>query len=74
MKKKLSSNAPVASVEISNISKKGILKQIKKDEIYIIIATFYSSEVANFLKQRINKEIPNYDINKLKVRKKVIKK
>ena len=69
--KKLSSNAPVASVEISNISKKRNIKtNKKKDEIYIIIATFYSSEVANFLKQRINKEIPNYDINKLKVRKK----
>ena len=69
--KKLSSNAPVASVEISNISKKRNIKtNKKKDEIYIIIATFYSSKVANFLKQRINKEIPNYDINKLKVRKK----
>ena len=34
------------------------------------IATFYSNDVASFLKQRISKEIPAYDNNKLKIRKK----
>ena len=42
----------------------------KKNEMFILIATFYSNDVASFLKQRISKEIPAYDNNKLKIRKK----
>ena len=70
-KKKISSNAPVTSVTISNISKnKEQIKKQKKDNFYILIASFYSTETAKFLKERIIKEIPSYDIKKLKVRKK----
>ena len=69
--KKISSNAPVTSVKISNISKnKGQIKKQQKDNFYILIATFYSMRTAEFLKERIIKEIPSYDIKKLKVRKK----
>tara|TARA_B100000575_G_C23131900_1_gene656717 strand:+ start:1142 stop:1879 length:738 start_codon:yes stop_codon:yes gene_type:complete len=69
--KKISSNAPVASVQISNISKdKDLLKNKAKDEFSILIGTFYSKKVAEFLKERINKEIPNFDIKKLKIVKK----
>ena len=38
--------------------------------MYILIASFYSEETARFLKQRISKEIPKYDIKKLKIIKK----
>ena len=69
--KKISSNAPVTSVKISNISKnKEQIKKQQKDNFYILIATFYSMRTAEFLKERIIKEIPSYDIKKLKVRKK----
>ncbi len=69
--KKISSNAPVTSVKISNISKnKGQIKTQQKDNFYILIATFYSMRTAEFLKERIIKEIPSYDIKKLKIRKK----
>ncbi len=73
--KKISSNAPVTSVKISNISKnKDIKKNIGKEKIRILIATFYSKETAEFLKKRITIEIPNYDIKKLKIRQKNDKK
>ena len=69
--KKISSNAPVASVQISNISKnKNLNSNVKKNEFFILLGTFYSKEVANFLKERITKEIPKYDTQKLIVRKK----
>lgn len=69
--KKISSNAPVTAVQISNISKNKKSKtKLKNDKIYIVIATFYSQETAIFLKQRIVKEFPNYDIKKLKIKKK----
>ena len=69
--KKISSNAPVTSVKISNISKnKEQIKKQKKDNFYILIASFYSTRTAEFLKERIIKEIPSYDIKKLKIRKK----
>ena len=35
-----------------------------------MIGSFYSKNVAKFLKERITKEIPNYDIQKLKIVKK----
>ena len=69
--KKISSNAPVTSVQISNISKnKTKKKNLKQDDFYILIGSFYSKETALFLKQRINKELPNYDVKKLNIRKK----
>jgi uncharacterized membrane-anchored protein len=71
--KKLPSNAPVTSVKIANISKKKPNKKITKDSIYIYVASFYTNEAATILKKRIIKETPNYDIKKLKIRKKTNK-
>ena len=69
--KKISSNAPVTQVKISNISKNKVFKKKKeKIDLYILIASFYSEETARFLKQRISKEMPKYDIKKLKIIKK----
>ena len=68
--KKISSKAPVASVEISNISKsKKKLNNEKKDFIYILIGTFFSENTAKFLKERIAKDIPDLDFKKIKIRK-----
>ena len=69
--KKISSKAPVTTVKIANISKKKtIIKKNKPEDIYIFVASFYTKEAANILKQRIIEETPNYDIKKLKIRKK----
>ena len=70
--KKIPSNAPVASVQISNISKnKKKTNKLKDslDEIYIHIATFYSVKTANFLRKRITEDIRDLDSKKLKVKK-----
>ena len=69
--KRIFSNAPVTSVQISNISKNKKTKSInkKKDEFVILIGSFYREETAKFLKKRIIKEIPNYDVKKLRIRK-----
>ena len=73
--KKISSNAPVTSVTISNISKNKVSnKKVRLDEMYILIASFYSKDTAEFLKKRIIKELPNYDIKKLKIKKESSKK
>ena len=68
--KKIPSKAPVASVQISNISKNKI-KNIKgkTDQIYILIGSFYSLETAIFLKERIVKDVPDLDGDKIKVKK-----
>ena len=69
--KQISSNAPVTSVKISNISKnKNKIKKNEHENFNILIASFYSNETANFLKKRIIKELPSYDIKKLKILKK----
>tara|TARA_B100001248_G_scaffold21841_1_gene14578 strand:+ start:1532 stop:2260 length:729 start_codon:yes stop_codon:yes gene_type:complete len=69
--KKLSSNAPVTSVKISNISKNLTQKKKKKNvEINILLASFYSIENAKFLKKRINEEMSEFDVKKLKILKK----
>ena len=68
--KKISNNAPVDRVQISNISNSNTKKKlIEKDKIYILIAAFYSKETAEFLKERITKEIPGYETNKLMLKK-----
>ena len=74
--KKIPSNAPITSVQISNISKNEnkSKKKTLKNKIYLVIATFYSEETAEFLKKRITKEISGYDIKKLKIVKKSNKK
>ena len=70
--KKIPANAPVMSVKIDNISKKKSLK--KKEElntnIHILIGSFYSEDSAIFLKNRIIKEIADFDKKKLKIKKK----
>ena len=69
--KKLPSNAPVTSVEISNISKnKNFKKSQKREKFFILIGSFSQKTVAKYLKNRIIKEIPNYDSKKLKIIKK----
>ena len=68
--KKFSSNAPVTSVKISNISKNNPSKKNIENEFYIVIGTFFLLETAEFLIKRIKKEIPIYDIKKLKIVKK----
>ena len=70
-KKKISSNAPVTSVQIANISKKkNKEKKNNTEDIYILIASFYTQNSANFLRKRINEKIPSYDNKKLKIKKK----
>ena len=64
------SKAPVASVQISNISKKKNIYKKKTQNVYILIASFYTNEAANLLKKRISKEMPNYEIKKLRIKKK----
>ena len=72
--KKISSKAPVTSVKIANISKKKSEgKKTQKENIYILIASFYTNEAANILKQRIITETPNYDIKKIRIKKKTSK-
>ena len=68
--KKISSKAPVSSVQISNISKNKIKNSKKKsDNIFILIGSFYSVDTAKFLRQRIIKEIPDVGHQKLKIKK-----
>jgi hypothetical protein len=67
--KTIPSKAPVASVQISNISKNQ-KKNIKNtDQIYILVGSFYSLDTANFLKKRIIKEVPSLEQKKLKIKK-----
>ncbi len=72
--KKISSKAPVTSVKIANISKKKpVLKNNNAEKIYIIVASFYTNEAANLLRERISTDLPNYDIKKINIRKKTSK-
>ena len=73
--RKISTNAPVASVKISNISKNKSIKEKKTEsKIYIQIASFYSKDSATYLKGRILSEIPDLDTKKLKIVRKSNKK
>ena len=68
--KKISSKAPVDTVQISNISKNKLKNTKKKtDKLYIHIASFYSMDTARFLKQRIIKEVKDLNAKKLKIQK-----
>ena len=72
--KKISSKAPVENIQISNIAKEKSRQNIKTSEqIYILLGSFYSIDTANFLKQRIIKDVPEFNINKLKIKKNNIK-
>ena len=70
--KKISSKAPVASVQISNISKNKKKFDTSKndfDQIYIHIGTFYSTKTASFLAKRITDELKNLDSKKIIIKK-----
>ena len=68
--KKISSNAPIESVQISNISKnKSKITTKITEEIFILVASFYSLEAAKFLEQRIINEVIDLDIKKLRIKK-----
>ena len=69
--KKIPSKAPVASVQISNISKNKYKKTLKEKpvEIYVLIASFYSIDTAKFLEKRIVNEVPGLNNKKLKIKK-----
>ncbi len=68
--KKISTKAPVATVQISNISKEKLKKNEKRsNNMFIHIATFYSTETADFLKQRIINELTNFNSRKIKIKK-----
>ena len=67
--KKIPSKAPVASVQISNISKnKSINSSNNLEKLYIHVASFYSIDTAKFLRERIKKEVTNLDSKKLKIK------
>ena len=73
--KKISSKAPVTSVQIANISKKKpINKKNSKEDVYILVASFYTNEAAILLKQRIIDESPSYNNKILKIKKRNSKK
>ena len=68
--KKIPSKAPVDSVKISNISKNKTKKlQKNKENIYILIGSFFSIDTAVFLRERIIKDIPDLDSKKLIIKK-----
>ena len=72
--KQISSNAPVENIQISNIAKEKSRQNNKTSEqIYILLGSFYSIDTANFLKQRITKDVPEFNINKIKIKKNNIK-
>lgn len=63
--KKIHSKAPVEVVKIDNISKK-TNKKIKKNKKYvIIIGEFYSLNSINLLKNKLIKELPEFNHKKL---------
>ena len=71
--KKISSKAPVENIQISNISKQKSQKNIKTSErIYILLGSFYSIDTAKFLKQRITKDVPEFNINKVETGQEVL--
>ena len=72
--KKISAKAPVENIQISNIAKEKSQQNNKTSEqIYILLGSFYSIDTANFLKQRITKDVPEFNINKIKIKKNNIK-
>ena len=67
--KKIPSKAPIASVQISNISKNKSIMTKSTEDIFVHVASFYSLEAAKFLEQRILNEVIDLDIKKLKIKK-----
>ena len=67
--KKIPTRAPVASVQISNISKNKSIMTKSTEDIFVHVASFYSLEAAKFLEQRILNEVIDLDIKKLRIKK-----
>ncbi len=68
--KKIPSKAPITSVQIANISKKkNNVKKIHTNDIFILVASFYTKEAAKLLKKRILIEVPEYDSKMLAIKK-----
>ena len=65
---KISNTAPVEKVVINEMNSKQ--KQKKTKKFHIIIGDFYSLDTTTHIKQRITKEIPNFDIKLIKTTKK----
>ena len=68
--KKVVNKVPVTGVKIDNISKIKKTKKSKSVNFSIVIAEFYSSNSAIFLRERINREMPNFDNKKISIKKK----
>ena len=68
--KKVVNKVPITGVKINNISKAKKTKKSKAVNFLIVIAQFYSSDSAAFLKQRIIKEMPNFNNKNILIRKK----
>ena len=68
--RKVVNKVPVTGVKIDNLSKTKKISKPKTINFSIIIAHFYSSDSALFLKQRIIKEMPNFNNKKILIRKK----
>ena len=70
VEKNIPVKAPITSVQIANISKKKPKnKEITRENIYLLLASFYTNEAANILKKRIIVEALNYDAKKLSIKK-----
>ena len=67
---KIHNNAPVETVKIDNISKNTNKKINVQDKFFIVIAEFYSKKSALLLKQRITKELPNFNSRKMYIKTK----
>ena len=66
----VSSNAPVSTVKIENISNVKVIKKKSKKEFTILIGKFYAHESALNLKEFLTKELTGLDSSKLSVKKK----
>ncbi len=65
---KIHSNAPVETVKIDNISKIKNNKKKSKERFTIVIAEFYANKSALLLKERITKELSNFNSKKLYIK------
>ena len=68
--RKVVNKVPITGVKIDNISKSKKISKSKIVNFSIIIAEFYSSDSALLLKNRIIKEMPNFNNKKILIRKK----
>ena len=64
----ISANAPVTKVDIVSLGKNKLKETNNKKKFSILIGDFYSSDTTNFLKERLKKEMLDFDIKKLKTK------